>query len=472
MTESELKRIFQTDSSAIIAPAGHGKTEMIVDIVKYGEGRQLLLTHTNAGVDALKSRLNKKEIPKDKYVVTTIAAFCIKWCMSYENTANIDKSLSPLNGGNEAQLYYNQIYTGAKKIFDTSWAKAVLGETYTGVIVDEYQDCIQEQHDIILSINQCLPVRVLGDPMQGIFSFAGQIVDWKNIEYKIIDVETKPWRWQKTNPALGEYLMTVRNSLLPSLDGQQCSLKIEAQNESIEVISPDSFDAYKLLKKLQTYSSVVYITKWPRQQLNFCVRMPGVFQFDEKQDCDELFRYAQLFDEQAGAELALSVISFASECSTKVKSELSSYIKRLQSNSFDFSRIKNNIDFGNILEGMARCEKTDWILDILKWIYSNSVFKKYRKELFLEMTRSVKYANEYGISIIEATNHIRNDLELKKRYLDFKFLSSRTLLSKGLEFDCVIIDMTTQLSAKDFYVAMTRAMKKIYIISSTDTFIF
>ena len=88
------------------------------------------------------------------------------------------------------------------------------------------------------------------------------------------------------------------------------------------------------------------------------------------------------------------------------------------------------------------------------------------------MIRSVKYAKEYGISIFEATNHIRNDLELKKRYSDFKFLSSRTLLSKGLEFDCVIIDMTTQLSAKDFYVAMTRAMKKIYIISSTDTFIF
>lgn len=32
--------------------------------------------------------------------------------------------------------------------------------------------------------------------------------------------------------------------------------------------------------------------------------------------------------------------------------------------------------------------------------------------------------------------------------------------------------MTTPLSAKDFYVAMTRAMKKIYIISDSNTFIF
>ena len=61
-------------------------------------------------------------------------------------------------------------------------------------------------------------------------------------------------------------------------------------------------------------------------------------------------------------------------------------------------------------------------------------------------------------------------LENKKDQI-FKFLSSRTLLSKGLEFDCVIIDMTNPLSAKDFYVAMTRAMKKIYIISNRSSLI-
>lgn len=77
-----------------------------------------------------------------------------------------------------------------------------------------------------------------------------------------------------------------------------------------------------------------------------------------------------------------------------------------------------------------------------------------------------------SMSIFDAANHIRKDLGLQKRYTGFKFLSSRTLLSKGLEFDCVIIDMTTPLSAKDFYVAMTRAMKKIYIISDSNTFIF
>jgi superfamily I DNA/RNA helicase len=61
---------------------------------------------------------------------------------------------------------------------------------------------------------------------------------------------------------------------------------------------------------------------------------------------------------------------------------------------------------------------------------------------------------------------------LRKQYKLPKYLSSRTVLSKGLGFDCVIIDMREQLSAQGFYVAMTRAMKKIYIISSSGDFQF
>ena len=59
MTEADLDKIMQMSSAAIIAPAGHGKTEMIAEIVKHAEGKQLLLTHTNAGVDAIEKRLQK-----------------------------------------------------------------------------------------------------------------------------------------------------------------------------------------------------------------------------------------------------------------------------------------------------------------------------------------------------------------------------------------------------------------------------
>ena len=233
MTDTDLDKIMQMSSAAIIAPAGHGKTEMISEIVKHAEGKQLLLTHTNAGVDAIEKRLQKWKVSKEKYTVTTIAAFCIKWCVSYDNTGCFDKTLSPLKSGKEAKAYYEQLYSGAKKIFATSWVGNVLKASYAGIIVDEYQDCIQVQHEIILAMNKHLPVRILGDPMQGIFSFAGDLVDWNHLEFPVVDVKTKPWRWSKCNPELGEYLTTVRGALLPTLSKKSCSIRIGPQNKNV-----------------------------------------------------------------------------------------------------------------------------------------------------------------------------------------------------------------------------------------------
>ena len=301
MTEADLDKIMQMPSAAIIAPAGHGKTEMIAEIVKYAAGKQLLLTHTNAGVDAIEKRLQKRKVLKEKYTVTTIAAFCIKWCVSYNSTGSFDKTLSPLNDREEAREYYAQLYSGAKKIFTTSWAGNVLKASYTGIIVDEYQDCIQVQHEIVLAMNKHLPVKVLGDPMQGIFSFAGKLVDWNHLEFPVVDVETKPWRWSKYNPELGKYLLTVRDTLLPILDKKKCEVQITSENENVEIIAPDDFTGYSHLNKLSQYSTVVYITKWSRQQLEFCSRMSGIFQYDEKQDCDELFEYAKKLNSPKGA---------------------------------------------------------------------------------------------------------------------------------------------------------------------------
>lgn len=103
--------------------------------------------------------------------------------------------------------------------------------------------------------------------------------------------------------------------------------------------------------------------------------MTGIFQYDEKQDCDELFSYAKLFDAQIDAALALTVIKFAATCSIKVGLELASYIKRLQENSFEFSRIKKHTDFVTILAGNMQDDKKKTILKMLRWFLNTSAFK-------------------------------------------------------------------------------------------------
>ena len=466
MTREELNKIFSLQRVAVIAPAGHGKTEMIVDMVEYADGKQLLLTHTNAGVDALKKRLNLRNVPKSKYAISTIAAFCIRWGMSYNHTAGIDTSLSPYRSSAETHRYYAQFYDGAKRIFQHDWAGKIIQTTYFGIIVDEYQDCLQVHHEMFQELSQFLPIRVLGDPLQGIFAFGGQeLVDWNNLGFQRAEITTAPWRWKNSNPLLGQYLSDIRNALWPALSGQSCTLSIDSCTESVCIVDPRSFNVYSLLKEFRQYKTVLYITKWEAQQSKFCMRSPGIFQVDEKQECEELFQFAKLFSDNAGAELLLDIIEFESKCATKVKTELKSFVDRLKKNSFDFSRISKNQDFGQLIIEVQQYDRYEAELRILAWFEQRSTFSFYRKELHREMIRSIKYARDHDISVFEAAEHIRKDPLLQKRYADLNRLASRTLLSKGLEFDCVIIDMEIPLSAKEFYVAMTRAMKKIYILS-------
>lgn len=470
MTEQEWKELTRTNTAAVIAPAGHGKTEMLAEIVERSSGKILLLTHTNAGVDAIKKRMNKKSIPSSRYNVETIASFCIKWCNSYCSTSNIDTSLSPLVK-EQANAYYAQFYSGAITLFSKSWIGVVLKATYSRVIVDEYQDCTLEQHNIMLQICRWLPLIALGDPMQGIFSFVGPLVDWDNFEYPIVDIKTYPWRWEKTNPQLGSYLSELRESLLPYSNCSKSNTKIPT-NQDVCIISPINFNMYKLLPQLKDYTSVIYVTKWPQRQMDICSQMSGIFQYDEKQECPELFEYSKHFDGLKGSKLALVALHFVKICSTGVSGELKAYIERLKKDDLDFSRIQKHTDIGAMILSVATTSDYNSIYNLIYNFGEKTEFKIYRKELFYEMLRSIKFAIEHRSTIFEGANHIRKDVHLQKRYSQFKFLSSRTVLSKGLEFDCVIIDTTEKLSVKEFYVAMTRAKKRIYIISSTDEISF
>ena len=47
--EKEIARhLAKSKRSLVVAPAGCGKTRLIADAVRQGEGRQLILTHTHA----------------------------------------------------------------------------------------------------------------------------------------------------------------------------------------------------------------------------------------------------------------------------------------------------------------------------------------------------------------------------------------------------------------------------------------
>ena len=203
MTDDELNQILTKENAAIVAPAGHGKTEMITEVVEKASGKQLVLTHTNSGVYALEDRLRKRGVSTDKFHVSTIASYCQRWCQSYRLNSNFWFEM-PRNK-TEICKYYKNLYEGMINLLAQDWVGKILKSTYTGIIVDEYQDCTVEQHRIFLKANDFLPVRVFGDPLQGIFSFAGPLVNWNDLGFEMINIETHPWRWLNSNVFLGEW---------------------------------------------------------------------------------------------------------------------------------------------------------------------------------------------------------------------------------------------------------------------------
>lgn len=210
MENQVAKELAESDWSLVLAPAGCGKTHLIADSVKHTNGRQLILTHTHAGVRAMINHLKRNEIPAKQYSVCTIDSLALKYACAFPM----------LSGWNERQPSgddWQMICSAATSALKRKAVKKVLTSSYSGIYIDEYQDCSSGQHEFISLIADYLPCRILGDPMQSIFWEINKTnsLDWKHAEstFKTLAELSTPWRWKNENEPLGEWLLSVRNSL-------------------------------------------------------------------------------------------------------------------------------------------------------------------------------------------------------------------------------------------------------------------
>lgn len=161
---------------------------------------------------------------------------------------------------------------------------------------------------------------------------------------------------------------------------------------------------------------------------------------------------------------ALALLEGLKEAVNGITSEFSSYISNLQKGKSDFSRIMKHKDFGVLLKKVCDDDSPKAVLDILRWLESSQL-KKYRAEYIYRIEKLYTYISEEGVSIKDAVEKLGNSERFIEKDFAFARLSSRTVLTKGLEFECVIIDIRDKMDVRDFYVAMTRATKYIYVIS-------
>ncbi len=137
-------------NGSIVAPAGYGKTETIADLVAVAAGRCLLLTHTLAGVEALRKRLKEKGIRSERYQLDTIAAWSLRYASSYPKTASFIPCQTPSGRQWEA------VYQCAARLLRSRTLDGVVRASYTLVLVDEYQDCNASQHGILTAMSRIL----------------------------------------------------------------------------------------------------------------------------------------------------------------------------------------------------------------------------------------------------------------------------------------------------------------------------
>ena len=312
----------------IIAPAGYGKTEEIAEAVHACDGNQLILTHTRAGVAALRDRMKRKKVCPDKYEIDTIASFCLKWCKAYPSTAQVQipKKMNEIN--------YQDIYKGTGKVFSHYWAKLVLEQTYAGIFVDEYQDCTESQHEVFMMLENLIPIRIFGDPLQGIFYWVkdDKIVNWNSFSFKVITPLTTPWRWEKTNKELGKLLDNLRRTIIVALEGKSVTINIADVPGCMTIINTSKWNNGSYAYRIKNYNSVVYLSVIPNKQKSFSQHNGGYFQCDERKDlaeAEEIIAAIESYEKEKKALVFLEKMKIMVESIEKKRPDLKKKVEDL-----------------------------------------------------------------------------------------------------------------------------------------------
>jgi len=204
------EEIIKLGNNSIIAPAGHGKTELIAKVAALGH-RSLILTHTHAGVHALRARLKRLKVPHSAVAVDTIAGWCMRYGHAFPGIAK------PCADMPKSDAEWNQLYVGPIDALQISAIREVVRSSYDRILIDEYQDCGANQHALAIELSKIVPTLIFGDPMQGIFEFAGATLSWNNDIYPhfpLANILTIPHRWNGKNADLGQWIAETREKLM------------------------------------------------------------------------------------------------------------------------------------------------------------------------------------------------------------------------------------------------------------------
>ncbi len=458
----------------VVAPAGFGKTHLIAASLCHAEKRQLVLTHTYAGVNALRRKMRQLRVPNGTFRIDTIASWALRLSLSYPEA-------SDWNVGRPVQEQWAGLYRACSRLLECGFIRRVLRASYGGFYVDEYQDCSGAQHEIVLKLARDLPCRILGDPLQGIFDFDGDPVDWDRDVAAALEplgqLET-PHRWQRAgSPSLGAWLRDVRQAL----ESRQGVDLTRAPRDAIQFQIADS-DAGQLLVAQGSmcrrvpcapHDSVIAIHGGRPAYKAKCHRLAkhlgGLYASIEEIEGKDLFSFVRKVEHARndGARLKLA-IALAESAMTGVMPSLPAGTARGE-------RVVIRDNTRNA--GVARAGNT-YLADptsanmatFLLAVKGTPGVHVARADLFNRTVGVLtKHAVAPDLTLAEAAEKYQTQFRHRGRPVGRRRLIGTTLLVKGLEFDHAIVLDAPSLSRKELYVALTRGAKSLAVISSVPT---
>ncbi|MCX6150086.1 MAG: AAA family ATPase [Ignavibacteriales bacterium] len=468
----DYKGFVSNPKSFLIAPAGYGKTHTIAECLNdnYTIGKQLILTHTHAGVASIKEKIKKINISSRKYNVETIASYAQKYVNAFYCGNDIPEQ-------DNNKLYYTILYEKAAELVNIKPIADIIKLTYSGLFVDEYQDCTKKQHEFILALSDILQTHIVGDYLQGIFKF-NDTVDTSNPDEmgdfinNIFKLEV-PYRWKKegNNEALGNSLKDIRDKI-----EKKERINLGDYLSSIEIVPCEEEDIYDNKKNsnkkvwgLLKEKSVLLIhpeNSNIKSRVNINNSFNNCFILLEAIDDKDFYKIAKKMDDLKQNNIEQNIKDILSEffSGTNTWFNKKGLIRKKKKEDQIaivpvkdlFEQLKINFNFHVLSVTLNEIKKLAGI-------------KCFRKELFNSLTESLEIAETKNICVFEAMKLLRNTTRRIGRKIYGKCIGT-TLLTKGLEFDTVAILNAQKFKCpKNLYVALTRACKRLIIFTDSTT---
>jgi len=452
---------------SITAPAGCGKTELIKSSLcnHLGIKPVLVLTHTNAGVAALRARLERARVPPEAYRLATIDGWAMRIIAKFPGRSGHDPRILLLDS---PQQDYAAIRAAAGQLLHSGHLNDVLLSSYAHLIVDEYQDCSLPQHHIVQGLARLLPTCVLGDPLQAIFDFGGELVHWERdvlTTFPSVGTLTTPWRWRNANAEpLGTWLLQIRRALIT---GDPVDLRHAPPHVRwIQTGLPD--DHRIRLTAAQTTPPlsqgrvlVIGDARNPRGQRDLAGQTPGAITV-EAVDLRDLITFGRNFCLESPQAFD-TLVEFAGSVMTNLgAAEMRRRFDALrrgtarnpptptEHESLHFTAAPSFRGAASLLEA---------------WCAAPNV-RSHRPAILHAAIKALRLAASGTCDLMQAVVRTREEGRSKGRSLPRRAVGS-TLLLKGLEAEVAVILDASNLNAANLYVAMTRGSMSLVVCSPT-----